>query len=113
HDDRHVAVLAELAADVQARAVRQSDVEQDQVRRLAAGRAQRVGRGRGHAWLEALALESLGERLGDRALVLHKKNHAPAHGPEATRGSMRMRRGGAEAAPSRSVPVTSLATKSH
>ena len=67
--------LAQLAADVQARAVGQADVEQDQIGLLgsaavsSASAAVPATRG-----VEALALERLREGLGDRPLVLDEQD---------------------------------------
>ena len=67
-------LLAKLSADVEARAVGQADVEQDEVGISAGGRLQRLGGGAGDRGVEPLALESLREGLGDRPLVLDEQD---------------------------------------
>src|SRR6185312_15235071 len=77
HDDRGGGVAADLAGDVAAVAVGKHQVEQDEVGVDRAGEPQRLSGGRRHHGLEALALERVGERLGDRAFVLYEKDAWP------------------------------------
>ena len=71
HDDRHVRALAQPAADRVAVDVGQAQVEQDEVGRR---RGERLRAGRGALDREALAAQALGERLGDRVLVLDEQD---------------------------------------
>ena len=76
-DDRDARAGADRAADVAPVAVGQVEVEQDQVGLEALGQLERAGRGARDVGLEALAGERLGERLGDRALVLDEQDAGP------------------------------------
>jgi hypothetical protein len=67
HDDRHVGAGTELAADGEAVHVGKAEVEQHEV---GAGRLQRGATGRGALDVEPFASQPVGERLGDRVLVL-------------------------------------------
>ncbi len=83
-DDRDAAAGADRAADVAAVAVGQVEVEQDQVRLEGLLQLERARGGRGDVRLEPLALERLGERSGDRLLVLDEQDpgaiaHAGQH----------------------------------
>ena len=75
HDHRHALVGAQLAQQVEARAVGEHDVEEHEVGALAAGdleaRRQRAGRLRA----EALAGEGFRQRNGDRVFVLDEQHH--------------------------------------
>jgi signal transduction histidine kinase len=70
HDDRHLGALADLSAQVAAVAVGQHDVEQDDVGLDPVERLARALDGARHLRVEPVALEMLGERLGDGLLVL-------------------------------------------
>jgi len=74
HDDRHRRLPPQLAAHFPAVAVGQGDVEQDEAGVVAAEELERGAGGGGDDGLEALARERAGERLGDRALVLHEQD---------------------------------------
>ena len=83
-DDRDAAAGADRAADVAAVAVGQVEVEQDQVGLELLLQLQRAGGRGGDVRLEPLALERLGERGGDRLLVLDEQDpgaiaHAGQH----------------------------------
>ena len=73
-DDRDAGAGADRAADVAAVAVGQVEVEQDQVGLEALGQLERPRRRARDVRLEPLAGERLGERLGDRALVLDEQD---------------------------------------
>ena len=78
HDDRHLGAAAQLAAHVVAGAVGQHHVQQHQVGRQVAGQRDALGRRARDRAVEALPLERLGERGGDRGLVLDHQDRAPS-----------------------------------
>ena len=73
-DDRHARRRPQLAADVEPGAVRQPDVEQDEIGPHRPALRERVGDRVRDLGVEAVALERLGERRGDRLLVLHQQD---------------------------------------
>ena len=75
HDHRHALVGAQLAQQVEARAVGEHDVEEHEVGALAPGDLE-AGRERaGRLRAEALASEGFRQRNGDRLLVLDEQHH--------------------------------------
>ena len=78
HDDRHVRVAAQLAADVVTGPVGKHHVEQHQVGLEVPGQRDALSRRTRDRAVEALSLESLGERCGDRGLVLDHQDRAPS-----------------------------------
>ena len=78
HDDRHLRLAPDLAADVVAGAVGEHQVEEDEVGAHARGRVERVRGSAGDLEVEALAGEGLGERLRDGRLVLDEEDRSPA-----------------------------------
>src|SRR5437763_53755 len=69
HDDRHLRVATELAADVEAGAVWKHHVEQDEVRLRPPRLLERLLDRARHSSVEAVALERRSQGLGDRQLV--------------------------------------------
>ena len=66
--------LADVAAKVEAVAVRQADVEDDEVDRLAVQEGQGVGGQRPPVHLPALAVQGVGQRVGDRGVVFNQED---------------------------------------
>src|SRR4051794_28308391 len=78
HDDRHLRLAPDLAADVVARAVGEHEVEQDEVGADGRRLLESGGGGAGDLEMEALAREGLGEGLRDGRLVLDQEDRPPA-----------------------------------
>ena len=74
HDHRHARALAQRAADVDAGEAGQHEVQQHQVGAAAVELLQRVGAGLGHRDLVALLAQQVGQRVGERLLVLHHQD---------------------------------------
>ena len=75
HDHRHALVGAQLAQQVEARAVGEHDVEEHEVGALAAGDLEAGGERAGRLRAEALAGEGFRQRNRDRLLVLDEQHH--------------------------------------
>ena len=73
-DDRHAAPLAHLAADVDAAAVRQHEVEQDGVRRAVRERVERLLLRRRRVHLEARVLQHHAQSPDYLRLVVHDQD---------------------------------------
>jgi hypothetical protein len=80
HEDRHVGAGAQLARDLVAANVGQSQVEHDQIGPRVGGQRDRLGPGARGQHLEPVALEVAPHELADLQLVLddqHERGHAP------------------------------------
>src|SRR3954454_12843327 len=78
HDDRHLRLAPDLAADVVAGPVGEHEVEQDEVGADGRRLLESGGGGAGDLEMEALAREGLGEGLRDGRLVLDQEDRPPA-----------------------------------
>ena len=75
HDHRHALVGAQLAQQVEARAVGEHDVEEHEVGALAAGDLEAGRQRAGRLRAEALASEGFRQRNGDGVFVLDEQHH--------------------------------------
>ena len=75
HDHRHALAVAQLAQQVEARAVGEHDVEEHEVGALAAGDLEPGRQRAGRLRAEALASEGFRQRNGDRLFVLDEQHH--------------------------------------
>jgi hypothetical protein len=79
HDDRHIGVAPQPAADVTAVAVRKGEIEQNHARIESAHELERLGPRSGDGGRVAGPGQGLGERLGNRLLVLDEQDGPAVH----------------------------------